>query len=95
MKGLADKAYAAGLNAVMLNQRNCGGTEALSEGLYHSGLSDDPRAVISELVERDRLPAVALAGYSLGGNVALRLAGDYGQEPPPELRAIVAVSPTR
>ena len=78
----------------MLNQRNCGGTEALSAGLYHSGLSDDPRAVISELVELDRLPVVALAGYSLGGNVALRLAGDYGRETPPELRAVVAVSPT-
>ena len=94
MRGLADKAYSAGWNAVMLNQRNCGGTEALSAGLYHSGLSDDPRAVISELVELDRLPVVALAGYSLGGNVALRLAGDYGRETPPELRAVVAVSPT-
>ena len=94
MRGLADKAYAAGWNAVMLNQRNCGGTEALSAGLYHSGLSDDPGAVIRELVELDRLPVVALSGYSLGGNVALRLAGDYGPEPPPQLSAVVAVSPT-
>lgn len=94
MRGLADKAYAAGLNAIMLNQRNCGGTEALSAGLYHSGLSDDPRAVIKELVELDQLPALAVAGYSLGGNVALRLAGDYGPDTPPQVRAIVAVSPT-
>ena len=94
MRGLADKAYSAGWNAVMLNQRNCGGTEALSAGLYHSGLSADPRAVINELVELDQLPVVALAGYSLGGNVALRLAGDYGPETPAALRAVVAVSPT-
>lgn len=94
MKGLADKAYAAGLNAVLLNQRNCGGTEALSAGLYHSGLSDDPRAVIRELTELDRLPAFAVAGYSLGGNVGLRLAGDYGSTPPSELKAVIAVSPT-
>jgi hypothetical protein len=94
MRGLADKAYSAGWNVVLLNQRNCGGTEGLSAGLYHSGLSDDPRAVISELVELDRLPVVAVAGYSLGGNVALRLASDYGAKPPPQLCAVAAVSPT-
>ena len=94
MRGLADKAYSKGWNAVMLNQRNCGGTEALSTGLYHSGLSDDPRAVIRELVDLDRLPVVAVAGYSLGGNVALRLAGDYGAAAPPQLRAVAVVSPT-
>ena len=94
MRGLADKARAAGMNAVLLNQRNCGGTEALSAGLYHSGLSADPRAVIEELITLDRLPAIAVAGYSLGGNVAVRLAGDYGPDAPPQLRAIVAVSPT-
>jgi predicted alpha/beta-fold hydrolase len=94
MRGLADKAYAAGLNAIMLNQRNCGGTEGLSAGLYHSGLSADPRAVIKELLELDQLPALAVTGYSLGGNVALRLAGDYGPDTPRQVRAIVAVSPT-
>ena len=39
MRGLADKAFARGFNVVRLNQRNCGGTEALSAGLYHSGLT--------------------------------------------------------
>jgi predicted alpha/beta-fold hydrolase len=94
MKGIADKAWAAGWNVVRLNQRNCGGTEHLSRGLYHSGLTHDPRTVLSELIERDRLPALAIAGYSLGGNLALKLAGEFGDEPPPELRAVCAVSPT-
>ena len=43
MRGLADKAFARGFNVVRLNQRNCGGTEHLSDGLYHSGLTRDPR----------------------------------------------------
>jgi predicted alpha/beta-fold hydrolase len=94
MRGLADKGFAAGLNVVLLNQRNCGGTEHLSAGLYHSGLSADPAAVIRELIDLDGLTAVAVAGYSLGGNVALKLAGDYGADAPPELRAVCAVSPT-
>lgn len=95
MRGLADKAFAAGFNVVLLNQRNCGGTEHLSRGLYHSGLAADPAAVIRELTEIDRLPAIAVVGYSLGGNVGLRLAGLYGGgATPPALRAICAVSPT-
>lgn len=94
MRGLADKGRALGFNVVLLNQRNCGGTEHLSEGLYHSGLSADPVAVIRELIEVDRTPAIAVVGYSLGGNLALKLAGDFGSGAPAELRAICAVSPT-
>jgi predicted alpha/beta-fold hydrolase len=94
MQGLADKAFNAGMNAVLLNQRNCGGTEHLSETLYHSGLSDDPRFVLEELIEVDRLDRIAVAGYSLGGNLALKLAGEYGRSAPPALQAVSAVSPT-
>lgn len=94
MRGLADKAFAAGFSVVRLNQRNCGGTERLSEGLYHSGLTADPAAVIRELIDVDRVPAIAVVGYSLGGNLALKLAGDYGGAAPSELCAVAAVSPT-
>jgi predicted alpha/beta-fold hydrolase len=94
MRGMADKAWAAGWNVVRLNQRNCGGTEHLSKGLYHSGLTHDPHFVLRELIEGDRLPAISLAGYSLGGNLALRLAGELGMQAPPQLRSVCAVSPT-
>ena len=61
MRGLADKAYAAGFNVVLLNQRNCGGTERLAAGLYHSGLTADADFVIRELaavdgIERGEFP---------------------------------------
>jgi hypothetical protein len=93
MRGIADKAWAAGWNVVRLNQRNCGGTEQLSRGLYHSGLTHDPLFVMRELIERDGIRAIAVAGYSLGGNLALKLAGELGDTPPPELKAVCAVSP--
>ncbi len=92
--GISDKAWAAGWNVVRLNQRNCGNTEHLSRGLYHSGLTHDPLFVLRELIDRDRLPAIAIAGYSLGGNLTLKLAGDLGTDAPPELKAVCAVSPT-
>jgi predicted alpha/beta-fold hydrolase len=94
MRGLASKAWARGWNAVLLNQRNCGGTEHLSAGLYHSGLTADPRAVIEQLVAVDGLPAIAVVGYSLGGNLTVKLAGEYGTAAPAALRACAAVSPT-
>ena len=82
MKGIAAKAFARGMNVVRLNQRNCGNTEHLSAGLFHSGLTDDARHVIEELVSCRRAPSIAVAGYSLGGNLALKLAGEYGEVRP-------------
>jgi predicted alpha/beta-fold hydrolase len=94
MRGMADKAFRRGFNVVRLNQRNCGGTETLSPTLYHSGLTGDPIAVMREIVERDGVRALAVAGYSLGGNLTLKLAGELGADGLPELRAVAAVSPT-
>jgi predicted alpha/beta-fold hydrolase len=93
MRGLADKAWRAGFNIVLLNQRNCGGTEALGPGLYHSGLTADADQVIRELVANDGIHNIVVAGYSLGGNLALKLAGDYAGNAPRELRGVCAVSP--
>ena len=54
MKGLAAKAYARGMNVVRLNQRNCGDTEHLSAGLFHSGLTADAAFVMEELIAHRR-----------------------------------------
>jgi len=93
MRGLAEKALRAGFNAVLLNQRNCGGTEHLGPGLYHSGLIDDAEIVIRSLADSDGIDRVVAAGYSLGGNLALRLAGVRSPDDLPALKAVCAVSP--
>jgi predicted alpha/beta-fold hydrolase len=93
MRGMADKAFARGFNVILLNQRNCGGTEALCPGLYHSGLTADAKHVIGEVASADGISRIVVAGYSLGGNLALKLAGEYGDAPPPQLRGVCAVSP--
>ena len=76
--GNANKMWRAGLNVVRMNMRNCGGTEALSATLYHSGLSADVLAVLVALERRFGLRQFALVGYSMGGNLVLKLAGELG-----------------
>jgi len=93
MRGIADKAWRAGFNAVLLNQRNCGGTEHLGPGLYHSGLVDDAALLIRQLAETDGITRIVAAGYSLGGNLALRLAGTHEPGVLPMLKGACAVSP--
>jgi predicted alpha/beta-fold hydrolase len=91
--GTANKAFAAGMNAVRMNMRNCGGTETLTPTLYHSGLSQDVAAVVRTLIEQDGLGSIALAGYSMGGNLVLKCVGEWGDKAPRELRAVCTVSP--
>jgi predicted alpha/beta-fold hydrolase len=90
----ADKAFRAGFNVIRMNFRNCGNTEHLSPKLYHGGLTSDLRVVIDELIRHDHLSQLFLAGFSLGGNMVLKLAGEYGDNPPPEIKAVCAISPS-
>src|SRR3984893_4033226 len=90
----AEKAFRAGFNVVRVNFRNCGATEHLSPTLYHGGLTEDLRKVIDELIAGDRLSQLFIVGFSLGGNMVLKLAGEYGDNPPPEVKAVGAVSPS-
>jgi len=94
MLSMADKAFVAGFNVVRMNLRTCGGTEHLTPTIYHGGLTDDLRAVVSELIEHDGLSRLFLVGFSLGGNMVLKLAGEYGNKAPPEVLALCAVSPS-
>ena len=94
MRGIADKAFARGWNAVLLNQRNCGGTEHLTPRLYHSGLTEDALAVARELGQRDGLTRIGVVGYSLGGNLALKLAAEVSAGDAAPVAAVVGVSPT-
>ena len=50
--------------------------------LYNSGLSGDYRAILIELIERDSLPEIFFAGYSMGGNLVLKMAGELAEACP-------------
>jgi hypothetical protein len=91
IQGIAARAWDAGFNVIRMNMRNCGGTDSLTPTLYHSGLSGDVGAVICHYAQQFALRQVALVGYSMGGNLVLKLAGEWGNQPP--LCAVAAVCP--
>ncbi len=67
-------------NIVALNFRGCSGVPNRLLRSYHSGVSDDLAAVVADLRHRRPGTALALVGFSLGGNVALRHLGERGEE---------------
>jgi predicted alpha/beta-fold hydrolase len=91
--GTGSKAWAQGMNVVRVNMRNCGGTEKLTPTLYNSSMSADVGGIVTAFIAEDRLPSIALAGFSMGGNLVLKLAGEWGNDAPAEVRAVTAVSP--
>ena len=91
--GTGSKAWAAGMNVVRMNMRNCGSTDHLTPTLYHSGLSGDVAAVFRAMRDEMRLTNISVAGFSMGGNLVLKMAGEWGSDAPPELKAVAAISP--
>jgi len=91
--GIAEKAFHRGFHVVRLNQRNCGGSEKLTPTLYNSGMSGDYRAALEELAEVDGFGQIFFAGYSMGGNLVTKMAGEYGNSAPRVLRGVCAICP--
>lgn len=94
-KGIAEKGWLAGFNVVRMNVRNCGDTEHLTPTLYDSGLSRDLGPVVDGILQELGKPAgkIFFIGFSMGGNQALKFAGEHGANAPDWLRGIVAISP--
>ena len=91
IESLAGAALEAGFSAHRFHMRTCGGTEGHANTLYHAGLTSDLAAVVRVLRGEDRAH-VFLVGFSLGGNVVLKLAGELGESAAELIRGVCAVS---
>jgi predicted alpha/beta-fold hydrolase len=95
--GNATRAWAAGCNIVRMNMRSCGGTDKFSPAIYHSGCSNDVALVVEHIAQQHQLQAIALIGYSMGGNLVLKYAGELGATAPTSahgaFKAVVGISP--
>lgn len=81
-----------GVLAVGMNFRSCGGEANRLARSYHSGETGDPRWVLERLRERWPGRMIGALGFSLGGNVLLKLLGDAGESARSLVGAAAAVS---
>ena len=91
IQGVTTRLWTAGCHVIRMNMRNCGDADELTPTLYHSGLSGDVGAVVEHYSKRYDLERVALVGYSMGGNLVLKLAGEWGARAP--LCSVAVVCP--
>ena len=90
IRSMAWHALEAGFVAHRFHMRSCGKTEKLCKTLYHAGLTSDLRAFLHQIQTEKRGVPVFPVGFSLGGNVALKLAGELGKTD--LLHGVVAIS---
>lgn len=93
MVRLSRKLYYAGYRAIRVNMRSCGSGKGLTKLPYHGGLSSDVLAVIHELKSEAPLSSITIIGYSLGGNIALKLAAELGEASSNVVHSTIAVCP--
>lgn len=89
--GPAAKAARRGLDVVRVDLRNASGPTP-SLGIGHAGRSEDLRVVLEHVTATVPGAPIGIVAHSLGGNLALKAVAEYGHAPPPELRAVAAVS---
>lgn len=91
LKGLIKYANQSGWDGVALNFRSCSGEPNLKLRSYHSGETEDIDFVLNYAISKG-YQQIAIVGFSLGGNVALKYSGEQGNQMNPAVVATVGVS---
>jgi predicted alpha/beta-fold hydrolase len=92
LRGILTQARQRGWAADALIFRTCNGEVTRARRLYHSGETTDLDLVVRRVIREHPEQPLALAGFSLGGNVLLKWLGERGDDLPPEVRSAAAVS---
>jgi predicted alpha/beta-fold hydrolase len=82
-----------GVRTFRMDMRGAGLGLPLARGSYHSGRTEDVRAALAEMAAIAPGSPQLLAGMSLGGNVALKLAGELSEHPVPGLARVAVIAP--
>lgn len=93
MVRIAAKLNRRGVRVIRVDQRGCGASQALSRKAFHAGRTSDIADVLDWVTETCPRAPLALVGFSLGGNAALKLMGETDHSRTWNLRSVIAVAP--
>lgn len=82
-----------GIRAIRCNMRGCGSGRGLAKKIYHSGRSEDVFEILKVLKMETPESPIVLIGFSLGGNITLKLAGELNSLGSHFLKGVIAISP--
>lgn len=85
-------AFRMGFNVFRLNFRDHNDTHELNKGIFNSSLIEEVVGAVSDIQQRVKYTTCVVAGFSLGGNFALRV-GIHASELAGPPSAIVAICP--
>jgi predicted alpha/beta-fold hydrolase len=92
VKGLAKNASDNGFDILAINWRGCSGEQNTKFESYHTGKSADLKVIIDHVLKNCSYSAIYYAGFSMGGNIGLKYAGEMNQQINPRIKAICAIS---
>jgi predicted alpha/beta-fold hydrolase len=90
---IASRLVERGWRAIRMNLRGAGSGFGAARGIYHGGRTEDLRAVTSWIAQHASQSPIALMGFSLGGNLVLKLAAEAANEPVKGLDCVIAANP--
>jgi uncharacterized protein len=94
MQRIARKLVGRGVRAFRMDLRGCGAGEGLASQPYHAGRSEDARAALEYLQTLCPESPVTLVGFSLSGNIVLKLVGESPETIPTNVEKAAAVCPS-
>jgi uncharacterized protein len=90
---LAGLLYPRGIRIARIDLRGTGAGFGLARHFYHGGRSEDVGASLREMHRWSPESPLWLIGFSLGGNLALKMAGKSAEDPLPNLERVAAIAP--
>ena len=92
IQGMAGALVRAGWDVLAWNFRGCGGQPNRLLRMYHSGATEDLHSVIRHALANHPAETIDLIGFSLGGNLTLKLIGEDPDHLPLQIHSAVAFS---